>query len=54
MLDVHNYKDAARVKSVLNKELSLKDHLEQTLALVIDKDMELSSIPDEVLETFYI
>lgn len=54
MIDVHDYKDAARIRSVLNKEISLKNHLEQTLALVIDKDMELSSIPNEKLETFYI
>lgn len=53
ILDTHKYKDAYRVKRVLNKDVSLREELEFKLAMTIDKDMELSSIPDEQLETFY-
>lgn len=53
ILDTHKYKDAYRVKRVLNKEVSLREELEHKLAMTIDKDMELSSIPDKELETFY-
>lgn len=54
VLDIHKYKDADRVKRVLDKDELLRQDLEKRLALTIDKDMELSSIPDEILETFYI
>jgi len=54
ILDIHKYKDADRVKRVLNKDEQLRQDLEYRLALKIDKDMELSSIPDKILETFYI
>ena len=53
VLDTHKYKDAYRVKRVLNKDISLREELEHKLAMAIDKDMELSSIPDKELETFY-
>ena len=53
VLDTHKYKDAYRVKRVLNKDISLREELEHKLAMTIDKDMELSSIPDKKLETFY-
>jgi len=54
ILDIHKYKDADRVKRVLDKDELLRKDLEKRLALTIDKDMELSSIPDKILETFYI
>jgi len=54
ILDIHKYKDADRVQRVLNKDDLLRKDLEKRLALTIDKDMELSSIPDKILETFYI
>ena len=54
LLDIHKYKDADRVQRVLNKDDLLRKDLEQKLALTIDRDMELSSIPDKILETFYI
>lgn len=54
ILDIHKYKDADRVKRVLDKDELLRKDLERKLALTIDKDMELSSIPDKILETFYI
>ena len=53
VLDTHKYKDAYRVKRVLNKDISLREELEHKLAMTIDRDMELSSIPDKELETFY-
>ena len=53
ILDYHQYKEAERVKSVLNKEEKLRQQLEEKLAVVINKEMELSSIPDETLETFF-
>ena len=54
ILDIHKYNDASRVQRVLNKDYKLREELEEKLALIIDKDMELSSIPDKILETFYI
>ena len=54
ILDIHKYKDADRVKRVLNKDYLLRMELESRLALTIDKNLELSSIPDKILETFYI
>jgi hypothetical protein len=53
ILDIHKYKDAFRIKRVLDKDQQLRKELEQKLAVVIDEDLELSSIPDAVLETFY-
>lgn len=54
ILDIHKYKDADRVKRVLNKDEDLRKELEIKLALKINKNLELSSIPDKELETFYI
>ena len=52
VLDIHNLRSADRVRRVLYKDEELKRELEYKLALKIDDESELSSIPSVVSETF--
>lgn len=52
ILDIHNIRDADRVRRVLYKDEELRKELEYKLALKIDSSLELSSKPNRVNETF--
>lgn len=54
VLNVHKEKDANRVRKVLYRDSELRRELEIKLDMTIDKELELSSIPNLINETFVI
>lgn len=54
LLDVHNARITNKVKNVLYKNSKLRQQLEKKLNMDIDKDAELSSIPNPFNETLIL